>query len=863
MKKSLIIVESPTKIKTLQKFLGPDYIFESSVGHIIDLPPTGLGINIEQDFSPDYVVIPDKKAIVKSLQKAAKGCETIYLCPDPDREGEAIAWHIASILPKDANIKRVTFNSITKQAVVEALEHPREIDTSLVNAQQARRILDRLVGYKITPILLRRVVGQRGKSVSAGRVQSVALKLVVEREKEIRCFISQEYWNLTAKLHNETDSTDLSAYLYSIKGKKVVKGESDNENQIAITNEKNAHEILYEIEKGNFKVDKLKEKLKYRHPTAPFITSTLQQEASRHHNFSASRTMGIAQSLYEGIDMDNEGSEGLITYMRTDSIRVAPEAIQEARSYIESSFGKEYLPLSPRIFATKKGAQDAHEAIRPTNLMHPPEKIKSFLNKDQFLVYSLIWNRFVASQMNPAQFDTVSANLDNKNGIILRLAGSRMKFDGFLKLYEEKHDEEESSTGEQYLPQLKEGEDLNITSSDAQQAFTKPPARFSEASLVKELEKSGIGRPSTYAAIMNKIQGRDYTIKENSRLVPTELGEVVTDLLKANFNQIMDTNFTAEMEDKLERVAEHKKDWREVLKEFWTDFVPALEKAEEEAFVPKVETDIKCPKCGENLQKIWSRSKYFYGCSAYPECDFSVPSLEALNFDRSEYSEGFDWDQVCSKCGKEMTIRHGRYGAFLGCSAFPECRSIVNIPKEGEPLPEEMPSCPAIGCEGNVLARRSRFGKIFYSCSCYPDCDIIVNDLADLTTKYIDHPKTAAAPKKKKATKKSAKKPVKKTSKASKATKATKDGKITKKRKSPQQPKKKLDAVLQSITGETELSRPEITKKIWDYIKSNERQNPDNKRQILPDDKLAKFFGTSESIDMMQIAKHISSHLEE
>ncbi len=831
MGKSLIIVESPAKIKTLKKFLGSDFVFASSVGHIRDLPKKGFGIDVEHDFEPEYEVLPDKKEVVSKLKKAAKECDTVYLSPDPDREGEAIAWHIASLLPAKTNIKRAAFNAITKEAVLDAINNPEEINIALVNAQQARRLLDRIVGYKISPILARKL--QQRSGVSAGRVQSVALKLVVDREKEIEAFKPVEYWNIGALLQNGDPSQKFPARLYSLDGKKWEKEPVEGKDIAIINNKKSADEVVARLEKANYHIAKVEKKEKKRNPEPPFITSTLQQEASRHYRFNASRTMSIAQSLYEGVDLDSEGAEGLITYMRTDSVRLAPEALQEARSFISSHYGKDYLPDKPRAYLTKKAAQDAHEAIRPTNINHPPEVVKKYLTRDQYVLYELIWNRFIASQMKPAIYDTISADIATDQNIVLRATGSTIKFKGFLAVYEEMKDEEGDEENPT-LPPLKENQPLHLVKVTSEQAFTKPPPRFSEASLVKELEKSGIGRPSTYASIMGKIQSRDYTTKENMRLKPTELGRVIAQFLEDNFQQIMNIGFTADMEDTLELIAANKKEWKAVIKEFWAQFIPTVEIAEKEAFVPKIMTDIDCPKCGKaKLQKIWSKARYFYGCSDYPDCDYTA-SLDELNFKKEDYAPDFNWDQTCPVCSGPMKVRHGRYGAFLGCVRYPDCKGIVNIPKAGETVEETHP-CPAIGCDGKIVSRRSRFGKIFFSCTNFPDCDVIVNDLTQLAEKYPNHPKTPYEKKKKAAGKGGGKK--------------SPQGKMT--------PSKELAAVI----GEDPVTRGEAIKKVWEHIKAFDLQDPNDKRQIIPDEKLAAVFGSKESISMFRLSGILGKHL--
>jgi len=832
MAKKLVIVESPTKIKTIKKFLGKDFIIESSVGHIRDLPAKKFAIDIEGGFEPEYALLPEKKDVIAKLKKAAKSCDEVYLCPDPDREGEAIAWHIASILPKGTKIKRATFNAITKAAVLDGLDHPRSIDMSLVNAQQARRLLDRMVGYKISPLLHRRIQKGRDGFLSAGRVQSSALKIVVDREKEIQAFVPVEYWNLSAELTPKSEKKSFIASLYSVDGKKVEKEAVEGKSVFLIGDEKTAKEIEKRMEKASYSVKSLEKKEKKRNPAPPFITSTLQQEASRHYGFPSARTMSIAQSLYEGVDIGNSGREGLITYMRTDSTRIAPEAFGPSRGFIKKAYGDKYLPESPQQYLgkKKKGAQDAHEAIRPTNFAHHPDAVKSYLSSDQLKIYTLVWRRFIASQMKSAIYDTVAANIDTDQNLTLRATGSILKFDGFLKVYQEKRDTDEQDEKEALLPaSMKEGDPLNLLKTAAQQAFTRPPPRYSEASLVRELEKCGIGRPSTYATIMNKIQSKEYTTKEKLYLKPTELGFIIAAMLENHFEMIMDIGFTAKMEEELDKIAEGGVEWKEFLKKFWDKFEPTLKEAEEHAHVPKIETDLKCPECGSTVLKIWSKDKYFYGCSKYPDCSYTSP-IEAVDFNKEDYAEDFDWDQKCPKCEKDMVLRHGRFGPFLGCSDYPNCRGIVNIPKKGEPMPEDLPPCPAIGCDGRITQRRTRFGKPFFSCSNYPDCDVIVNQVEDLPKKYPNHPKTAY---KKKA-----------------GSGKGRRGKL------------KLSKALSDVCGEKELSRGEITKKLWEYIKAHNLQDPDNKQMIVPDAKLEKVFGNKEPLHMMKLAGIISKNIE-
>lgn len=858
-KKSLIIVESPAKIKTLKKFLGANFIFESSLGHIRDLPEKEFGIDVENDFEPKYITMPAKDEVIKRLKKAAKECDVVYLSPDPDREGEAIAWHISQILPSKTNIKRVSFNSITKDAVVKALKQPGEIDVALVNAQQARRLLDRIVGYKISPILNRRI--QRGKEgfVSAGRVQSVALKLVVDREKEIAAFVPIEYWNIGAILKTEEEERQFKANLYSVDGKRVEKEAVEGKDFAIINDKEIADSILKRMENKPYRVVHVERKEKRRNPVPPFITSTLQQEASRHYGFSSAKTMHIAQGLYEGVDLGNEGAEGLITYMRTDSVRIADEALQSVREFILEKFGKDYLPSEAKEYSAKKSAQDAHEAIRPTNLLHEPEKIQAYLTREQFMLYQLIWRRFISSQMMPAIYDTVSADISVGEDIILRATGSVIKFSGFLAIYEEKNDDDNKDDDSRQLPNLEEGLPLELIQLTSEQAFTRPPPRYTEASLVKELERSGIGRPSTYATIMNKIQSRDYTVKESGRLKPTELGFVIAQMLETSFQKIMNVGFTAQMEDALELIAENRRDWKSLIRDFWSEFIPTVETAEKEAFVPKIQTDIDCPKCGAKLQKIWFKSKYFYGCSRYPDCDFRAQA-EEMTFNKEDYAADFNWEQPCPQCGSPMKVRHGRFGAFLGCTNYPECKGIINIPKKGEVViaQEDLPACPAIDCPGHMVARKSRFGKTFYSCSTFPECNVIVNDLSQLESKYPDHPRTAYVKKPKRGKKEAAEKTL-----AEKKGKKTTAKKPTEKKKSTRtQPAVKVKEDLAAIIGSSEMPRGEIIKKLWDYIKEHQLQDPQNKRLIVPDAALSKVFGSKDPIDMMKLAGHVNKHIE-
>ena len=806
MKKILIIVESPTKVKTLKRILGSRYLVESSVGHIRDLPKQGFGIDVEHGFEPIYENLKDKKGVIENLRKAAKKCDLVYLSPDPDREGEAIAWHIAHILPKGLPVQRVTFHAITKPEVVNALNHPGEINLALVNAQQARRLLDRIVGYKISPILQRRITRKGQISLSAGRVQSIALKLVVDREREIELFNPIEYWTIQATFEKEEDAHAFQAVLFSVDGKKIEKEAVEGKEVQTISNEMKASRLVAILKHSQFTVGNVEKKEKKRNPVPPFTTSTLQQEASRHYGFSATRTMSIAQGLYEGVDLGKQGTEGLITYMRTDSVRNAPEALQQARQWVDQVYGQHYLPKSVNLYKNKKHAQDAHEAIRPTNFQHPPEKIQSLLSSDQYRLYLLIWRRFIASQMAPAIYDTVSCDIITDHQMKLRASGSVMKFKGFLAIYEEEEDRVEGKEGEskeKRLPDLEEGQALLLRHLSMHQSWTKPPPRYTEASLIKALEMSGIGRPSTYAATMNKIHSRTYTTKERLMLKPTELGKVIAQMLEVHFNLIMDVGFTSKMEEELDDIAENHKDWKGFIQTFWETFLPIVEKAEEEAFVPKITTQISCPKCGNKLQKIWARGKYFYGCSFYPDCKFTV-SIEALEFKKEDYVEQFDWDQACPKCSAHMALRFGRFGAFLGCSRYPECNGIVNIPKKDDPPPDQSTSCPAIGCGGVLVRRMNRWGRPFFSCSHYPECDVLVNRLDEAASKYVNHPKTPYQ-----------KKEIRKGKEVGKKGKKSK-------RKTPvskKQPLHSCSPELVAVIGKEKRSRGEITKKIWEYIK--------------------------------------------
>ncbi len=684
MSKSLVIVESPAKAKTIKKYLGSDFLVEASSGHLIDLPSNRLGVEIEEDFKPDYIVIRGKKKYLNQLEKAANKAEKVYLASDPDREGEAIAWHIANKLNLGDKAERVLFHEITKKAVLESIQNPTKISQDRFEAQQARRILDRIVGYKVSPILWKKV--RRG--LSAGRVQSVALNIVVLREREIEKFIPREYWSLEALLKKSSDN-ETASFLSSIQS---YKGE-----KIELSNETETNEVLDSIKGKEFVVDKITRKERTRKSLAPFITSTLQQDASRKLGFSVRKTMTLAQKLYEGIELGSEGPVGLITYMRTDSVRISDNAIEDVRNFVSNIYGDKYLPEKPNTFKVKKSAQDAHEAIRPTFVEKTPEEVRQYLGKDEYRLYELIWKRFVSSQMNPAIYDQTS--VDIKVGEAnFRATGSIIKFDGFTRLYTEGKEEEDKDQDKKdenkILPVLEEGEILNLLNFDPKQHFTQPPPRFTESSLVKELEENGIGRPSTYAAILYTIQDRGYVTSEKKRLSPTLLGCSVNDLLIEGFPEIMDVQFTAEMEEKLDSVEEGNVNWVDLLQGFYKGFSKRLDEAEETLKSLKVEgipTDISCEECNSPMIVKWGRRGEFLSCSKYPDCKNAKP----FEYDedgkikiKEKVVPEIREDVKCENCGKPMVVRQSRYGKFLGCSGYPECKTIVKMNKEGEPIKE-------------------------------------------------------------------------------------------------------------------------------------------------------------------------------
>ncbi|MEE9441067.1 MAG: type I DNA topoisomerase [candidate division Zixibacteria bacterium] len=703
MAKNLLIVESPAKSKTLKKFLGRTFDVKATVGHIIDLPKSKTGVDVENEFEPDYVVIDGKDKIIKELRAAAQKAENIYLAPDPDREGEAIAWHVANSLKKDrritAPISRVAFNAITKKAVTEAFNHAREIDINLVNAQQARRILDRLVGYEVSPFLWKTIA----MGLSAGRVQSVALRIICEREREVLDFVPREYWEIEAEFANKKKQT-FTARLAKIKNKKS-----------ELPDKETTDNILKILQTKKFEISDIKIGTKKRYPLPPFITSTLQQDAATKLGFAPNKTMRVAQALYEGIDLKNdEGTVGLITYMRTDSVRVEPDAINGAREYIKRKFGNKYLPEKPRFFKTKKSAQDAHEAIRPTYLEYSPDKIKKALTKDRLALYTLIWDRFIASQMEPAVYDTVSVDI-TADEFLFRASSLNLKFDGYLKIYKESETNGNGKNGnnkdKKEIPPLEIGEEVKARKFDPSQHFTKPPPRFSEASLVKEMEAKGIGRPSTYAQTIATLKSRKYVDLTERRLIPTELGFTVTKILVDNLNHLFDVSFTASMEDELDEIEEGKIVWTDVLHEFYDPFSLKMAtlkgKAKEIKESLTEQTDEKCENCGSPMIIKWGRNGRFMACSNYPECKTTKPLEEEEN--------GIETDVICEKCGANMQIKNGRFGKFLGCTNYPKCKHTMAI-TTGVP-------CPNDNCKGEIVERKTKRGRPFYGCSKYPKCD--------------------------------------------------------------------------------------------------------------------------------------------
>jgi len=693
--KSLVVVESPTKSKTLAKYLGRNFEIVATMGHIIDLPKSKLGVDTEDGFQPQYRVLDGKKKVVDEIKKAAKKADIVYLASDPDREGEAIAHHVAQLIePFGKDVKRALFNEITKSGIQHGIESAGELDLRKVDAQQARRILDRLVGYKISPILWSTVY----RGLSAGRVQSVALRMICEREAEIAAFVAQEYWTIDAKVGSDKKHT-FTSHLHKVAGKKA-----------EIPNEAEAQTIVTAVTGKPFVVTAIKREKKRRHPQPPYITSTLQQDAIRRLRFTSHRTMKTAQELYEGVELGkSEGAVGLITYMRTDSVRIANEALEAARDMIRSAYGAEYLPEQPVQYKTKKSAQDAHEAIRPSQLDHPPETVRAYLSKDQFRLYEMIWNRFVASQMMPAVFDATTIDLEVETQYLFRATASVQVFDGFLKVYEELADEDAEEEKLIKLPPLNEGDRLTEYGILPEQHFTKPPPRFTEASLIKALEGNGIGRPSTYAQILTTLRARKYSETTDRRITPTDLGLTVNKILVQHFGELFNVKFTAQMEEELDLIEEGSENWVDVLRDFYEPFseqvtaVAGMQKEIKEE--QQEETGEACEKCGKPMVIKWGRNGKFLACTGYPECKTTKP-LNGAEVEATDYK--------CPECQAPMVIRSGRYGKFMACSRYPECKTTQAVPTGVK--------CPETGCTGDMVERRSRRGKDFYSCSRYPDC---------------------------------------------------------------------------------------------------------------------------------------------
>ncbi|MFP4158933.1 MAG: type I DNA topoisomerase [Desulfobacterales bacterium] len=717
MSKPLIVVESPTKVKTIKKYLGGKYNVASTVGHIKDLPQKELGIEVENGFNPKYVTIPGKQKVIKALKDAAGDAEDVYLAPDPDREGEAIAWHAADVLKKKGrSFHRVLFHELTKNGVNKALSNPESLNENRYKAQQTRRILDRLVGYQISPILWKKVK----YGLSAGRVQSVAVRMICERERAIQAFEPQEYWSITARLQGE-NPPGFEARLAKYKGKKV-----------SIPDEATAAKIRDELADSEFIVEKIARKTVRRRPYPPFTTSKLQQEAIGKLRFSAKKTMTVAQQLYEGVDLGGE-TVGLITYMRTDSTRISADAAHEAKDLIAERHGNDYALDKPRFFSNKNRTQDAHEAIRPTSVKNTPEKVQPYLSKDQFALYQLIWQRFVASQMAEALIDqknvTVSA-ADYK----LTASGSTVRFPGFLALYQSSDDTAESvgKKKENRLPEISENQKLKLLHLEPKQHFTAPPPRFSEATLVKELEENGIGRPSTYATILSTIRDKGYVDLVKGYFHPTELGFIITDLLVENFPDILNVDFTATLENDLDKVESDEQEAVSLLNRFYELFEQRVVAAAEKMLSVKglgVPTGYKCPECGREARIKVGKNGPFLACEGYPECTWSRNYIrtERGEIQPVEPTEEAAEGETCEKCGRHMVVKQGRYGEFLACSGYPECKHTRSINGGGQATSTGVP-CPEENCSGELMERKSRRGKIFYGCSRYPDCKFALWD---------------------------------------------------------------------------------------------------------------------------------------
>jgi DNA topoisomerase-1 len=701
-KRSLVVVESPTKVKTIQKYLDGKFIVKASMGHVRDLPKSQLGVDPKKNFKPKYVISPAKQKVLEDLKKAAEKSEALYVATDPDREGEAIGWHLAQELAVDKKkVYRITFNEITERAVKAAFTKPGKIDMHKVDAQQARRVLDRLVGYSLSPLLWDKV--QRG--LSAGRVQSVAVRLIVDREREIGVFVPVEYWSLHARL-SAKHPPEFEATLREVAGEKA-----------SLTTEDETRALVARLDGQRFVVRSVTRGERRRNPAPPFITSTLQQDAGRKLGFSAKKTMTVAQQLYEGIELGDEGAVGLITYMRTDSVRIAQEAQAEARRWATERLGAEYLPDAPPTYKSRGSAQEAHEAIRPSDVNREPKAVARFLTKDQLALYRLVWERFLASQLMPAVYDTVAADVV-AGDCVFRAQGQTLKFKGFTAVYVESREDDETAADDEAdraMPVLEEGEVLTLHGLDPKQHFTQPPPRYTEASLIKALEELGIGRPSTYASILGTIiNDRGYVRRERRTLFPTELGIAVTDKLLPFFSDIMNVEFTAQMEGELDKVEEGELSWVDTIKEFYEPFKRDLARAKKEMGSEKAGVPIgeACPECGGDLLERRGRFGKFIACSNYPDCKYK------RNLPGSERAEDQPTDEICPTCGKPMVIKHGRFGKFIACSGYPDCKTT-------KPVTLGI-ACPQTGCAGQLVERRSRKGRTFYGCSAYPACNFVV-----------------------------------------------------------------------------------------------------------------------------------------
>ena len=718
MTKPLVVVESPTKVKTIKKYLGQDYNVAATVGHIKDLPNKEMGIDIENGFRPQYKNIPGKQKVIKALKQAAGDATDIYLAPDPDREGEAIAWHASDVLKKKNRMfYRVLFHELTKNAIHKAMRSPQSLDRPKYEAQQARRILDRLVGYHISPLLWRKVKG----GLSAGRVQSVAVRIICERERAIQAFKPQEYWSITAHLESESPPPFTA---------KLAK---KDDSKISVHNEKEAHSILTQLQDEKFIVKKITKKTIRKNPQPPFTTSKLQQDAIRKFRFSAKKTMLIAQQLYEGIELGPGEPVGLITYMRTDSTRIASEAAEEALTVIREKFGTEYALDKPRHFKNRKKVQDAHEAIRPTALGNTPDEMAPYLSKDQLALYRLIWQRFVASQMKQALINQVSVTIE-AGPYTFSASGSTVKFAGFMALYKSVADEiaEKDQNKKPILPTLAEGMVLTLLKLEPKQHFTQPPPRFSEASLVKELEENGIGRPSTYASILSTIRIKEYADLQNRYFRPTELGFIVNDLLVENFPDIVDVEFTARMEENLDRVESSEVESAKILSQFYSSFKEDLEKASKDMLSVKgvgLPTGLNCPDCDKPLHVKVGKNGHFLACSGYPDCSYSRDYIrdERGKIQPVESHIEEVVDKVCEKCDSPMVVKRGRYGEFLACSAYPDCKNTQSLNANGTNQKIGI-KCPQKNCDGEIVERHSKRGKLFYGCSQFPKCEFATWD---------------------------------------------------------------------------------------------------------------------------------------